>query len=65
MNETKGVAVMSSNERNLSTEEKDALLESRSDLFERLHGGDTTAMTDIFNLLGHKAINVSTQIIRE
>ena len=65
MSNSKGVAIVSEKVSNLSNAEKDMRLEARSDLVERVYSGDTSAVTEMFNLLGHKAINISTQVIKE
>ena len=65
MSNSKGVAIVSDKAGNLSDAEKDMRLEERSDLVERIYSGDTSAVTEMFNLLGHKAINVSTQVIKD
>ena len=65
MNNSKEAAVVIEKAGNLSDAEKEIRLDERSDLVERVYSGDTSAVTEIFNLLGHKAINISTQVIKE
>ena len=65
MSNSKGVAIVSEKVSNLSDAEKDTRLEERSDLVERVYLGDASAVTEMFNLLGHKAVNISTQVIKE
>ena len=65
MSNSKGVAIVSEKVSNLSDAEKDTRLEERFDLVERVYLGDTSAVTEMFNLLGHIAVNISTQVIKE
>lgn len=65
MNNSKGAAVVIEKAGNLSDAEKEMRINERTDLVERVYSGDTSAVTEMFNLLGHKAINISTQVIKE
>ena len=65
MSNSKGVAIVSEKASNLSNAEKEIRLDERTDLVERVYSGDSSAVTEMFNLLGHIAVNISTQVIKE
>ena len=65
MSNSKGVAIVSEKASNLSNAEKEIRLDERTDLVERVYLEDTSAVTEMFNVLGHKAVNISTQVIKE